>query len=185
MGYDGGWGAISPSHAAFVARLAGLVLPGRAVLDAACGTGQYWPALLAAGPEITGTGQSAAMLAHAHRTYPEVPAWVLARQDLAIRPGPFNALLGVDALKYVAPRTGQRWWPASAGGGHCYPPRPAVRGWLAEASFSIAGQAGAEGLYWHLLLTRENPRPVRSARIPSSERPVVRAPAIPSRAPPL
>ncbi len=59
MGCDEGWGTISPSHAAFVA---GLVLPGRAVLDAACGTGRYWPALPAAGLEITGTDQSAAML---------------------------------------------------------------------------------------------------------------------------
>jgi SAM-dependent methyltransferase len=192
VGYDEGWGAISPSHAAFVDRLAGLVPPGRAVLDAACGTGKYWPALLAAGLEITGTDQSAAMLAHAHRKYPEVPARVLALQDLAVLPGPFDALLCVDALEYVAPED----WPAvvagfarllppgapayvtverpdeplppasdprqrpgevvSEGGGyHYYPPRPAVRGWLAEAGFSIAGQADAE-CYWHLLLTREN-----------------------------
>ena len=47
--YDENWGAVSPSHAAFVARLAGLVRLGGAVLDAACGTGKYWPALLAAG----------------------------------------------------------------------------------------------------------------------------------------
>ena len=47
--YDENWGAVSPSHAAFVARLAGLVRQGGAVLDAACGTGKYWPALLAAG----------------------------------------------------------------------------------------------------------------------------------------
>jgi ubiquinone/menaquinone biosynthesis C-methylase UbiE len=40
VGYDEGWGAIGPSHAASVARLAGLAPPGRAVLDAACGTGQ-------------------------------------------------------------------------------------------------------------------------------------------------
>jgi SAM-dependent methyltransferase len=73
VGYDEGWGAISPTHAAFVARLAGLVPPGRAVLDAACGTGKYWPALLAAGLKITGVDQSAAMLAHAHRKYPGVP----------------------------------------------------------------------------------------------------------------
>jgi hypothetical protein len=148
VGYDEGWGAISPSHAA--------------------------------------------MLAHAHRKYPEAPARVLALQDLAVLPGPFDALLCVDALEYVAPedwpavvagfarllppgapayvtveRPGEPLPPASdprqlpgevvneGGGYHYYPPRPAVRRWLAEAGFSIAGQADAE-CYWHLLLTREN-----------------------------
>ena len=48
--YDEHWGAISPSHAAFVARLASLVRPGGAVLDAACGTGQYWHLLLTRPP---------------------------------------------------------------------------------------------------------------------------------------
>ena len=84
--YDQNWGEISPSHAAFVARLAGLVRQGGAVLDAACGTGKYWPALLAAGLRITGVDQSAGMLARAHRKYPEVPTRVLALQDLTARP---------------------------------------------------------------------------------------------------
>ncbi|HMD24804.1 MAG TPA: class I SAM-dependent methyltransferase, partial [Streptosporangiaceae bacterium] len=70
--------AISPSHAAFVARLAGLVRQGGSVLDAACGTGKYWPALLAAGLQVTGVDQSAAMLAEARRRYPQVPSRVLA-----------------------------------------------------------------------------------------------------------
>ncbi len=43
--YDQNWGTIHPSHAVFVARLAGLIRHGGAVLDAACGTGKYWPAL--------------------------------------------------------------------------------------------------------------------------------------------
>ena len=58
--YDEDWGAVSPSHAAFVARLAWLVRLGGAVLDAACGTGKYvtdeadadsyWHLLLTRGP---------------------------------------------------------------------------------------------------------------------------------------
>src|SRR2546421_12722082 len=47
--YDRHWGAISATHADFVARLARRVRAGGEVLDAACGTGKYWPALLAAG----------------------------------------------------------------------------------------------------------------------------------------
>jgi SAM-dependent methyltransferase len=63
--YDENWGAISPSHAAFVTRLTTLIRPGGDVLDAACGTGKYWPTLLAAGLRVTGADQSAGMLAQA------------------------------------------------------------------------------------------------------------------------
>lgn len=110
--YDENWGAISPSHAAFVARLAGLVRQGGAVLDAACGTGKYWPALLAAGLRITGVDQSAGMLAQARRKHPEVPTRVLALQDLATLPDRFDGLLCVDALEYVAPEE----WPVVTAG---------------------------------------------------------------------
>ena len=110
--YDENWGAISPSHAAFVARLAGLVCQGGAVLDAACGTGKYWPALLAAGLQVTGVDQSAGMLAQARRKYPQVPSRVLALQDLAKLPDRFDGLVCVDALEYVAPED----WPAVAAG---------------------------------------------------------------------
>ena len=51
--YDENWGAVSPSHTAFVTRLTALIRPGGDVLDAACGTGKYWPALLAAGLRVT------------------------------------------------------------------------------------------------------------------------------------
>jgi hypothetical protein len=47
--YDRHWGAISATHADFAGRLARRVPAGGQVLDAACGTGKYWPALLAAG----------------------------------------------------------------------------------------------------------------------------------------
>lgn len=113
--YDENWGAISASHAAFVARLTASVRRGGDVLDAACGTGKYWPALLAAGLRITGTDQSAGMLAQARRKHPDVPARVLALQDLAGAAdllGRFDGLLCVDALENVAPED----WPAVAGG---------------------------------------------------------------------
>ena len=110
--YDEDWGAISPSHAAFVARLAGLVRQGGAVLDAACGTGKYWPALLAAGLRVTGVDQSAEMLAQARRKHPEVPSRVLALQDLATLPDRFDGLLCIDALECVAPED----WPAVTAG---------------------------------------------------------------------
>ncbi len=104
--YDENWGAISPSHATFVTRLITLIGSGRDVLDAACGTGKYWPVVLAAGLRVTGTDQSAGMLAQARSKHPEVPARVLALQDLAAAAdlrGRFDGLLCVDALEYVAP----------------------------------------------------------------------------------
>jgi SAM-dependent methyltransferase len=110
--YDEKWGRIYPSHAVFVARLAGLVRPGGAVLDAACGTGKYWPALLAAGLRVTGVDQSAGMLAQARRKHPEVPSHVLALQELATMPERFDGLLCVDALENVAPED----WPVVAAG---------------------------------------------------------------------
>ena len=107
--------AISPSRAAFVARLAGLVRQGGAVLDAACGTGKYWPAVLAAGLRVTGADQSAGMLAQARRKHPDVPARVLTLQDLAAAAdlrGRFDGLLCVDALEYIAPED----WPGVVAG---------------------------------------------------------------------
>ena len=55
------------------------------------------------------------MLAQARRKHPEVPAWVLALQDLAgagdLR-GRFDGLLCVDALENIAPED----WPGAAAG---------------------------------------------------------------------
>lgn len=113
--YDEHWGAVSPSHAAFVALLISLVRPSGEVLDAACGTGKYWPMLLAAGLRVTGIDQSEGMLAQARRKHPAVRSRVLALQDLAgtteLR-GRFDGLLCVDALEYVAPED----WPGVASG---------------------------------------------------------------------
>jgi len=164
--------AISPSRAAFVARLAGLVRQGGAVLDAACGTGKYWPALLAAGLQVTGVDASAAMLAQARRQYPQVPSRVLALQDLAELPDRFDGLLCVDALENVAPED----WPAVAAGlaavlkaqapayvtvelpdGPPAPLRDQVHRWLAAAGFAVTDEADADRC-WHLLLARTTDR---------------------------
>jgi SAM-dependent methyltransferase len=175
--------AISPSHAAFVARLAGLVRQGGSVLDAACGAGKYWPALLAAGLQVTGVDQSAAMLAQARRKYPQVPSRVLALQDLAELPDRFDGLLCVDALERVAPEDwpvvaaglatvlkdqapayvtvelpdGPPPAPADSDGCHYYPPRDQVRRWLAAAGFAVTDEADADHC-WHLLLARTTDR---------------------------
>jgi hypothetical protein len=115
--YDENWGAISLSHAAFVTRLITLIRPAGMswTRHAACGTGKYWPALLAAGLRVTGADQSAGILAQARRKHPGVPARVLGLQDLAgaedLR-GQFDGLLRVDALENIAPED----WPGAVAG---------------------------------------------------------------------
>ena len=113
--YDARWGAVGSAHGDFVARMAGLVRAGGEVLDAACGTGKYWPALLAAGVRVTGIDQSAGMLAQASRKHPGVAVEVLALQDLQDAVdwhGRFDGLICVDAMECVAPED----WPCVAGG---------------------------------------------------------------------
>jgi hypothetical protein len=145
--------AISPSHAAFVARLAGLVRQGGAVLDVSRGTGTYRPALAAAGLTVTG-----------------VPL-----RDLATLPDRFDGLLCVDALADVAPQD----WPGVAArlaavlndrapaylivnlsdraGDRDDPPRDQLRRWLAAAGFAVTDEADADR-HWHLLLARTTAR---------------------------
>src|SRR2546429_10017084 len=83
--YDRHWGAISATHADFVARLARRVPAGGQVLDAACGTGKYWPALLAAGLPGPGPRPSPGILRPARPQHPRGAVPVPAPQKL---PGP-------------------------------------------------------------------------------------------------
>jgi hypothetical protein len=142
-----------------VARLAGLVRQGGAVLDVSRATGTYRPALAAAGLTVTG-----------------VPL-----QDLATLPDRFDGLLCVDALADVTPEN----WPAVAAGlaavlndrAPAYlsdragdrddpprddpprddPPRDQLRRWLAAAGFAVTDEADADR-HWHLLLARTTDR---------------------------
>jgi SAM-dependent methyltransferase len=113
--YDEQWGAIDPSHAQYVARLVEEVPERGRAVDVACGTGKYWPLLLAAGVTVTGIDQSAGMLAQAARKYPAVETRRLAFQELTdavdLRMS-FDALLCVDALECVGPED----WPVAAAG---------------------------------------------------------------------
>jgi SAM-dependent methyltransferase len=108
--YDENWGAISSTHDSFVRRLLELVTRGGTVLDAACGTGKYWPTLIRAGLQVVGVDQSAGMLAEAARKYPNVEIRRVPLQQLGDETdlrGRFDALLCVDALEFVGPED----WP--------------------------------------------------------------------------
>ncbi|HZB48390.1 MAG TPA: class I SAM-dependent methyltransferase [Mycobacteriales bacterium] len=113
--YDEHWGDIDPTHRACVDRLVASTPDGGLVVDAACGTGKYWPQLLAAGRRVLGLDQSAGMLARALAKHPDVPTRVLALQDLARAPelaGIADGLICVDALENVGPED----WPRVLGG---------------------------------------------------------------------
>src|SRR6266540_5090355 len=81
--YDDNWGGyINDSHRMMLERFLTLCPPGGAILDAACGTGKYWPILLASGCAIRGIDQSAQMLLRAQAKTPGVPAEKLGLQEL-------------------------------------------------------------------------------------------------------
>jgi SAM-dependent methyltransferase len=104
--YDQHWGVVSPTHDAFVRRLLELTRPHGTVLDAACGTGQYWPQLLGSGRTVIGTDQSVGMLRAAAEKFPAVPIGRIGLQDLRFGAA-FDAVMCVDAMENVAPED----WP--------------------------------------------------------------------------
>jgi SAM-dependent methyltransferase len=108
--YDALWGDVEPLHATFVKRVARALPRGARVLDAACGTGKYWPCLFGAGVRVLGIDQSTGMLARAREKHPEVPTRAMPLQDLAGSDelgGGFDAVICVDAMEFVGPED----WP--------------------------------------------------------------------------
>jgi len=108
--YDEEWGEIAPSHAAMMERLLAATVPAGEVLDAPCGTGKYWPAILASGRRVTGIDQSAVMLAQAARKHADVTTRHLGLQELDDHER-YDAVLCADALENVGPED----WPAVVG----------------------------------------------------------------------
>lgn len=106
-GYDEHWGEINPAHRAMLSRLLGACPSGARILDAACGTGKYWPLMLAAGAHIAGIDQSAGMLRQAQARFPGVPVRKLGLQEMTFE-GDFDGAICVDAMENVAPED----WPA-------------------------------------------------------------------------
>lgn len=114
--YDERWGSyLNPTHERCVRSLVSRLAPGARVLDAACGTGKYWPILLQAGLEVMGVDQSLGMLRVAVTKHPKVKIDRLALQDLWPRsPGVFDAVLCIDALENIGPED----WPLVVAGLH-------------------------------------------------------------------
>lgn len=121
--YDEKYGQIDPTHKHYVEKLLSVSPPGCVVLDAACGTGKYWPMILESGRKVFGIDQSAGMLKLANRKYPEVPTVKLSLQEMYFA-DQFFAVMCVDAMENICPED----WPlvlanfvrALKFGGHIY-----------------------------------------------------------------
>lgn len=103
--YDDRWGGyVNPTHEQCVRAVLSGLAPGDRVLDAACGTGKYWPMLLEAGVAVVGADQSRSMLDVAAGKHPDVVTHRVALQRLAAADlTGFDALLCIDAMENVGP----------------------------------------------------------------------------------
>jgi SAM-dependent methyltransferase len=105
--YDDNWGAtIDPLQQHFVTQLVNAVPKTGSILDAACGTGKYWPILLASGKRFTGIDQSQAMLNRANRKYPQVRVKKFGLQEIQYQEA-FDLILCIDAMEMIFPED----WP--------------------------------------------------------------------------
>ncbi len=105
--YDDKWGGyINPSHAAMLDDFLACCPPGGQILDAACGTGKYWPPILTSGRQVTGCDQSQQMLARAHAKFPAVPVIKLGLQELDYDEA-FDGITCIDAMEMICPED----WP--------------------------------------------------------------------------
>jgi SAM-dependent methyltransferase len=104
--FDAQWGEIEPMHHTFVGRFLSRLPPDGRVLDAACGTGKYFPMVLASGRRLVGVDHAGALLANAAAKFPQVPT---AKHDLQELPyqGEFDGVMCVDAMEFVPPED----WP--------------------------------------------------------------------------
>jgi len=105
--YDERWGGhINPTHQHMVERFLAELPPRAFILDAACGTGKYWPLLLQANHSLRGIDQSGGMLHRAQAKFPEIPTEKLGLQELSFQ-DTFDGIICVDAMENVFPED----WP--------------------------------------------------------------------------
>jgi SAM-dependent methyltransferase len=104
--FDALWGEVEPTHQMFVERFLSRLPPNGRVLDAACGTGKYFPMVLASGRRLLGVDHAGAYLAVAAAKFPQVPTDKHDLQDLPYQ-GEFDGVLCVDAMEFVPPED----WP--------------------------------------------------------------------------
>jgi SAM-dependent methyltransferase len=111
------------THAAFVDRLVSTTQMRGVVLDAPCGTGQYFARITDAGRRVVGIDQSAGMLSQADARGLAERLLRVGLQEMTFE-DEFDAAMTVDAMEHVPPED----WPivlanlvwAVRAGGHIY-----------------------------------------------------------------
>lgn len=112
--YDENWGAwIGPTHQECIQKFLDLCPPQATILDAACGTGKYWPLILASGRRVYGIDQSQGMLGRASAKFPDVPVEKIGLQEMKYEET-FEGAICMDALENLFPED----WPAALGNLH-------------------------------------------------------------------
>jgi SAM-dependent methyltransferase len=111
--YDERYGEIEATHQGFVERFLSRLPPAGRVLDAACGTGKYFPMVLASGRSLLGVDHADAALAIATAKFPQVPTEQHDLQELPYQ-DQFHGVLCVDAMEFVPPED----WPVVLGRFH-------------------------------------------------------------------
>jgi len=91
----------------FVARLLDTCPDDGLVLDAPCGTGQYFPQVASAGRRVVGIDRSAGMLAQARARDIAVDLHHVGLREMAFEHA-FDAVMTIDAMENVPPED----WPA-------------------------------------------------------------------------
>jgi 2-polyprenyl-3-methyl-5-hydroxy-6-metoxy-1,4-benzoquinol methylase len=105
--YDDNWGAtIDPLHQRLLTQIVNTLPIHATILDAACGTGKYWPILLDSGRDFIGIDQSNKMLERAYTKFPQVPARKVGLQELRYHSA-FDLVICMDAMEMVFPED----WP--------------------------------------------------------------------------
>jgi SAM-dependent methyltransferase len=104
--YDEHWGAIAPLHQQCFERFLNLCPRQGHLLDAACGTGKYWPLILASGRTVFGIDQSQGALLRAQEKFPNVPSQKVGLQEMDYHEA-FSGAVCMDALETICPED----WP--------------------------------------------------------------------------
>ena len=133
------------SHATFVRRLLETCPDGGVVLDAPCGTGQYFELVRASGRQVVGIDQSAGMLAKARARQIAMRLEQIGLQEMAFD-AEFDGAMTIDGMENVPPED----WPvvlanlhrAIRPGGHLYLTVEVVDEGEIDAAFADATTKG-------------------------------------------